>query len=50
MDGKVLGAEKEGVTIATLPLDEARAKIVGILVYSCSKILKYFTCTRLKNC
>ena len=50
MDGKVLD-EKEVSVIATLPsLEEARAKIVGILAYSSSKISKYFTCTWLKNC
>ena len=50
MDGKVLD-EKEVAIIATLPsLDEARAKIVGILSLSCTKNSKYFTCTWLKNC
>ena len=49
MDGKVLD-EKEVSIIATLPsLEEARAKIVGILA-SPAKISKYFTCTWLKNC
>ncbi len=36
--------------IATLPsLDEARAKIVGILRSPAQKIAKYFACTWLKN-
>ena len=49
MDGKVLD-ENEVAIIATLPsLEEARAKIVGILSSPAQKF-KYFTCTRLKNC
>ena len=49
MDGKVLD-EKEVAIIATLPsLEEARAKIVGILAYTSTKINKYFTCTWRKN-
>ena len=36
--------------VATLPsLDEARAKIVGILRTHCPKNHKYFTCTGVKN-
>ena len=50
MDGKVLD-QKEVSIIATLPsLDEARAKIVGILASPAQKISEYFTCTGLKNC
>ena len=50
MDGKVLD-KNEVAIIATLPsLEESRAKIVGILASSSSKISEYFTCTWLKNC
>ena len=47
VDGKVLD-EKEVSIMETLPsLEEARAKTVGILGFSCG-IRKYFTCTWLK--
>ena len=49
MDGKVLD-EKEVSVIATLSLEEARAKIVGIPGHTSTKISEYFACTWLKNC
>ena len=50
MDGKVLD-EKEVSIIATLPsLEEARAKIVGILTSPAQENSEYFACTWLKNC